>query len=262
MLVLSLLHCGQISANPGQAVIDAGLQADLPGDRALNNGPKRFGELFIYSLAILEKGGGTVHYADSARKPAAAAAGEIMAPTGSRIITGASETARLRLGDKTTLSIAPDSEILLQPAHLEILRGECLVRHGNGFLPVKIAGPVALLIEKNSSVGFGRSGDTLMVTIHKGNARVSGTGTSFGAGKCYRFSGKDGRAVIVERRPTPALTAEQIESTIPDFETGILNETEPFWPDEEPLPADNGQQPIDPGNLLQQYEIHPDGSNR
>ena len=234
----------------------------LPGDTTLDKVPKRFGELFIYSLAILEKGGGTVFYADSTRKPATAIDREIIAPTDSKISTGASETARLRLGEKTTLSIAPDSEILLHPAHIEILNGECLVRHGNGFLPVKISGPVALLVEKNSSVEFGRSAETLTVTIHKGNARVSGTDTSFGAGKCCKFSGNGGKAVIVERLPTPAMTAEHLESTIPNFETGILNETEPFWPDEELLPADNGQQPIDPGNLLQQYEIHPEESNR
>ncbi|MBU1106055.1 MAG: hypothetical protein KKB51_05245 [Candidatus Riflebacteria bacterium] len=226
--------------------------------------PKRFGELYIYSMAILEKGGGTVFFSDPDRKPESAENKEVFAKAGARIITSASETARLRLGEKTLIKISPDSEILLKPAHLEIVKGECLIRHGNTLFPVKVVGPMPFLITHDSSIEIARTDESMLITIQKGSLLIPSTDQQLAAGLKFNLSSNGLQPVNVGVIPESIMVSNNAEKTTwgsgRDLLNEILSDNDPFLFTDETSheQPDSIQQQNTPGSLLQQYEIRPE----
>ncbi len=227
--------------------------------------PRRFGELYIYSMAVLEKGGGTIHFSDPSRLAQSAAAGDILAPSGSRIMTGNNETAVLRLGEKTIVKIAADTEILLKEAQLEIKKGECLVRHGSTLLPVKIAGPSPFAITRDSSVEIARHEDEMLVTIQNGRVQIPVTGQTLDSGARFRISRTGIMPIDLQKEPPAALfhnyTGPLFSSPEEDFSES-LNFDDLFQLSEEPATDNGNQQQSSPDSLLQQYEIRPEDNRK
>lgn len=225
--------------------------------------PKRFGEIYIYSMAILQKGGGKVVFADPARVSQSAADKDLMVQAGSKIITGASETAALRLGEKTLVRIAPDSEILLKSSQFEVLKGTCLVRHGNVLFPVKIGGPVPMLVTKGSSVELVRIDNTIIATVYNGSLQLPSTGESLSAGFSFRISDRGSETLDFSALQASPLFAEFSgrRSWTPEDQIFIdsFDEADPFSLTHELPKKPVLQNRPSPGSLLQQYDIRPEG---
>jgi hypothetical protein len=225
--------------------------------------PKRFGEIYIYSMAILQKGGGKVVFADPARVSQSAVDKDLMVKAGSKIITGASETASLRLGEKTLVRIAPDSEILLKSSQFEVLKGTCLVRHGNVLFPVKIGAPVPMLVTKGSSVELVRIDNAIIATVYNGSLQLPSTGESLCAGFSFRISDRGSETLDFSALQASPLFADFSDRRSWTPEDKIFRETfdeaDPFsLSDESPEKPVIQNQPS-PGSLLQQYEVRPEG---
>ncbi len=223
--------------------------------------PKKFGELYIYSLAILEKGAGTVLLPDPGKQPQKAVKGEILAPAGSRIITSADETARLRLGEKTLIRISPNSEVLLKPAHIEIVRGDCLIRHGSALLPLKLVGPSPVLVLRDSSVEMARSGDSLLVTIHKGSLKLPESDRLITAGNSFSLSEKGFETLVFGKSSRIDLPGNESYLNFDIFDT--VSDDDPLAATDAEGPDTTGaSQNTAPANLLQQYELQPQNGGK
>lgn len=225
--------------------------------------PKRFGEIYIYSMAILQKGGGKVVFADPARASQLAADKDLMVHAGSKIVTGASETAVLKLGEKTLVRIAPDSEILLKTTQFEVLKGTCLVRHGNVLFPVKIGGPVPMLVTQGSSVELVSIDNVIVATVYNGSLQLPSTGESFSAGFSFKISDRGSEKLDFSALQASPLVAEfsgRRSWTLGDqIFSDSFDEVDPFsFSDESPEKPVIQNRPS-PGSLLQQYDIRPEG---
>jgi hypothetical protein len=225
--------------------------------------PKRFGEIYIYSMAILQKGGGKVVFADPARVSQSAADKDLMVQAGSKIITGASETATLRLGEKTLVRIAPDSEILLKSSQFEVLKGTCLVRHGNVLFPVKIGGPVPMLVTQGSSVELVSVDNAIVATVYNGSLQLPSTGESFSAGFSFKISDRGSEKLDFSALQASPLFADfsgrRFWAPEDHIFSDSFDEADPFnltdIPPEKPVIENRPS----PGSLLQQYDIRPEG---
>lgn len=230
--------------------------------------PKRFGELYIYSMAILEKGAGTVYYPDTSLKPESAVMKDVFVKVGARVVTSASETARLRLGEKTLIRILPNSEILLKSAHLEVVRGECLIRHGNTLFPIKVMGPMPFLVTNNSSVEIAKTDNALLITIQKGILRIPGTNQQLPAGQKFNLSENGLQPVDIGVIPEPIIVSNNSKESIwgsdRDYLNELLNDVDQFiFNDEVSMPeSDATKHQNSPGSLLQQYEIRPESERK
>jgi len=225
--------------------------------------PKRFGEIYIYSMAILQKGGGKVVFADPARVSQSAADKDLMVLAGSRIVTGASETATLSLGEKTLVRIAPDSGILLKSSQFEVLKGTCLVRHGNVLFPVKIGGPVPMLVTQGSSVELVSVDNAIVATVYNGSLQLPSTGESFSAGFSFKISDRGFEKLDFSELQASPLFADFSgrRSWAPEDHvfSDSFDEAEPFSLTDELPERPVMQNRPSPGSLLQQYDIRPEG---
>jgi hypothetical protein len=201
--------------------------------------PKRFGEIYIYSMAILQKGGGKVVFADPARVSQSAADKDLMVQAGSKIITGASETATLRLGEKT------------------------LVRHGNVLFPVKIGGPVPMLVTQGSSVELVSVDNAIVATVYNGSLQLPSTGESFSAGFSFKISDRGSEKLDFSALQASPLFADfsgrRFWAPEDHIFSDSFDEADPFnltdIPPEKPVIENRPS----PGSLLQQYDIRPEG---
>ncbi|MFZ2957198.1 MAG: hypothetical protein WA705_09930 [Candidatus Ozemobacteraceae bacterium] len=146
----------------------------------------RFGEIFVAGMATLLPGGGTL--APPGKKSHVLAKNlrsDFLIPSGSLISTGASETARVRLGEQSLLRINPDSAVRIFTLHLELERGEVCVQHGKTILPLRIqAGSASLVLERESAADFFLSlKGNLVVTVQGGSARIQGRQETFSEGQ-------------------------------------------------------------------------------
>ncbi|HAE38693.1 MAG TPA: hypothetical protein DCG57_08655 [Candidatus Riflebacteria bacterium] len=225
--------------------------------------PKRFGEIYIYSMAVLEKGGGKVVFADPARAPQSASDKDLVVLAGSKIITGASETAALRLGENTLIRIAPDSEILLKSSHFEVIKGTCLVRHGTVLFPVKVGGPSPMLITRDSSVELVSVDKAIVATVYKGNLQLPGTGEHLAAGFSFRISDKGAEKLEMSNLRTSPLFVgfSSRHAWTPDVQifSDNFDESDPFYLSDETPDKPGMQNRPSPGSILQQYDIRPEG---
>ncbi|HNW37009.1 MAG TPA: hypothetical protein PKM25_18865, partial [Candidatus Ozemobacteraceae bacterium] len=146
----------------------------------------RFGDIYVTGMAVLLPGGGTLEPPGAASKVSAKTLrSELLIPSGSLVTTGASETARVRLGERSLLRISPDSAVRIFALHLKLERGEIGVQQGKTILPLRIlASDSAMIVDCESAADFFLSkAGSMIVTVQAGTARLQGREERFSAGQ-------------------------------------------------------------------------------
>jgi len=280
LLVIAL---SGISTAPAGALQDS---AEKPPSRPAN---ARFGDIYVTGMAALLPGGGTLEPPGSAPKVSAKTLrSELLIPSGSLVTTGASETARIRLGERSLLRLSPDSAVRIYALHLKLERGEIGVQQGKTILPLRIlASSSAMIVDCESTADFFLSqAGSVIVTVQAGTTRLQGSDQRFSAGQRIEVSG--GTAIadppashLLEWLNYPRFEPRQ--ETINRLGTEMLDET--FSPAEppdaptmlEPVLSDfehqdnpgqtapatdftpSGPLPQTPDGILQQHDLDEDG---
>lgn len=205
-------------------------------------GHVRFGDLYVAGMATLLPGGGTLEVpGGKTRVSAEKLRSDLLIPSGSLITTGAKETARIRLGERSMLRVNPNSALRIYSLHLELERGQLCVQHGKTTLPLLIqAASSSFILDRESAADVFLSGSgNMIVTIQAGTARIQGAGESFVAGQ--RIEVKNG-AVVTD--PHVAELAEwaaySLVSGIQEFTPRLGLEFEVVDPDIRPVTAPAG----------------------
>ncbi|MFZ2961012.1 MAG: hypothetical protein WA705_29380 [Candidatus Ozemobacteraceae bacterium] len=189
MLLCSMVAAESEKSNP------AGHAAHTVQSAGKKPAPKRvhirFGDIYVAGMAVLLPGGGTLEPPGSVAKVSAKTLRrEILIPSGSLITTGASETARARLGEHSLLRISPDSAVRIYSLHLKLERGEICIQQGKTVLPLRIlASTTAMVVERESAADFFLSKNgSLIVTVQAGTTTLQSSKQSFSAGQRIEVS--------------------------------------------------------------------------
>jgi hypothetical protein len=144
-----------------------------------------FGDIYVTGMAVILPGGGTIETPSAEKVLAKNLRREMLIPSGSMIVTGASETACVRLGDHSRVRISPDSAVRVYSLHLKLERGEVCIQQGKTVLPLRIlASTTAMVVNQESAADFflSRNGN-LIVTVQAGSAALQGKKQRFLAGQ-------------------------------------------------------------------------------
>lgn len=194
-LFISLLTMNFLLALPG-AGLDAAETAMKDAAGTVKPGRVRFGDLYVAGMATLLPGGGTLEApGGKPRVSGKTLRSDLLIPSGSLITTGANETARIRLGERSLLRVRPNSSLRIFSMRLELLRGELRVQQGKTILPLRIqAASSTVDLERESAADFFLANEgRMIVTVQAGSAKVLGQGDAVSAGQ--RFEVKGGAVV-------------------------------------------------------------------
>lgn len=277
-VIVSLFAGGMTVALSG-ARLDAAETTEKDPGRKLERSHVRFGDLYIAGMATLLPGGGTLEAPGGRpRVSAKSLRSDLLIPSGSLISTGATETARIRLGEKSLLRVNPNSALRIFSLHLELERGELCIQHGKTILPLRIqAASSTVVLERESAADFFVSGDgNMIVTVQAGTAKLQGRDEALAAGQ--RVQVKYGTLITEPRVAqladwaayslisgvqefTPRLGLE-IESADTDLQPvagppgqGARNGEDASPAQPEPEPSSPETAPNAPGNVLQDHDI-------
>jgi len=239
----------------------------------------RFGDMYVAGMATLLPGGGMLEPpGGSPRVAAKNLRSELLIPSGSLVVTGRDETARIRLGERSLLRVNPGSAIRIYTLHLELERGGVAIQHGKSLFPIRLqAASTSLLLDHDSAADFVLPRDgNLVVTMQGGSARLQGSGDTLTAGR--RAIIEKGRLVTDPPIARLAAWGEYLGfSQIHEYTPPLALDNEPGDEADDPLtpgvaptgtgqqggatPPESDQQPpvppatTNPDDVLQQHEV-------
>ncbi|HOY68941.1 MAG TPA: hypothetical protein PLP29_18845 [Candidatus Ozemobacteraceae bacterium] len=243
----------------------------------------RFGDMYVAGMATLFPGGGTLEPpGGTPRIMAKSLRSELLIPSGSLIITGSDETARIRLGERSLLRVNPGSAIRIFTLHLELERGNVAIQHGKSLFPLRLqAASTALLLDHDSAADFVLPGDgNLVVTVQGGSARLQGTDDALTAGrraivekgrlvtdppiaKLMAWGEYLGSSQIHEYTPSLGLDIESDEDGADDPLTPNLPPPGTGQQGNDPAPTPDHQTPVNPStapdDILRQHDVEGGG---
>ncbi|HOT26578.1 MAG TPA: hypothetical protein PLU72_00220 [Candidatus Ozemobacteraceae bacterium] len=171
---------------PAGARLDAVETTASGTTKAVKSGHVRFGDLYVAGMAALLPGGGTLEApGGKPRVSGKTLRSDLLIPSGSLVSTGADETARIRLGERSLLRVRPNSALRIFSLRLELVRGELCVQQGKTILPLRIqAASSTIDLERDSAADFFLSEDgRMIVTVQAGTAKVAGESDAVVAGQ-------------------------------------------------------------------------------